>query len=280
VQWGGIEYAHPPHFAIDAQTWVYVTPPNATRSAPTEGDVGQSITASVAVSGGPTPFTEAWSFGDGTKANGSSVEHAYSRTGTFSLNVTVTNSFNVSTVLTGSIGISPRPAVTLSASPISLVSGNVTYTATVTGGTPTLSLSWTLGNGQQATGPGPEVVDYTSAGNFSTQVTVIDGVGAVAKSTANVTVTGPPKGSTTPPSQNSPSPSSLPWTWIVIGLVAIAAVVGIALWARRRKGPSSSLPPGGPPPAYGGWPPPAAGGPGSPAGPPPGSGGYPPSPPL
>ncbi|MCI4323810.1 MAG: PKD domain-containing protein [Thermoplasmata archaeon] len=276
MQFGGINYAHLPAADDDAQTWVYVTPPNATRTAPTVGDVEHSITASVAITGGPAPFTENWSFGDGTVANGPGVQHEYGHVGTFSLNVTVTDAFNVSTVLTGSILINPDPTVTLAASPASLVSGNVTLTATVSGGTPPISLSWSFGNGQQATGAGPEVVDYTAAGNFSAEVTATDRVAVTAKAQATVTVTGHVNASKTAPSGTPPASSSFPWTWIVIAIIAIAAVVGVLLLTRRGKGPGSSIPPVGPPAPYSGVPPPTTG---APAGPPPAVGWAPPPPP-
>ncbi|HWY28418.1 MAG TPA: PKD domain-containing protein, partial [Candidatus Sulfotelmatobacter sp.] len=62
---------------------------NLTPSSPT---VGQTVTFTATASGGTTPYTFSWSFGDGTTGTGNPTTHSYSTTGTFNAQLTVGDS--------------------------------------------------------------------------------------------------------------------------------------------------------------------------------------------
>jgi heat shock protein HslJ len=69
-------------------------PPVGVITAPTEGAVDQPVKfdASSSTSGG-TITGYAWDFGDGTKGTGKTVEHKYAKAGTFTVTLTVTDSY-------------------------------------------------------------------------------------------------------------------------------------------------------------------------------------------
>jgi PKD repeat protein len=54
--------------------------------------IGQTILFSTATSGGTTPYTYSWDFGDGATATGPTVSHSYAQTGTYTITLTVTDS--------------------------------------------------------------------------------------------------------------------------------------------------------------------------------------------
>jgi PKD repeat protein len=53
---------------------------------------GQSVTFSATASGGSSPYTFSWTFGDGTTGTGSSVNHSYQSSGPFTVTLTITDS--------------------------------------------------------------------------------------------------------------------------------------------------------------------------------------------
>jgi heat shock protein HslJ len=69
-------------------------PPVGVITAPTEGAVDQPVKfdASSSTSGG-TITGYAWDFGDGTKGTGKTVEHKYAKAGTFTVTLTITDSY-------------------------------------------------------------------------------------------------------------------------------------------------------------------------------------------
>lgn len=59
--------------------------------SPTSPLVGQSVLFTAAVSGGTTPYSAAWNFGDGATGIGASVSHTYTAPGTYNVVLTVTD---------------------------------------------------------------------------------------------------------------------------------------------------------------------------------------------
>src|SRR5205807_5603439 len=70
-------------------------PPSLTSSftySPSSPLVGQQATFSASASGGTTPYTYSWTFGDGSSATGSTATHTYTTAGTFNVILTVKDS--------------------------------------------------------------------------------------------------------------------------------------------------------------------------------------------
>src|SRR5437773_2177605 len=166
---------------------------------PSSPQVGQQVTFSASASGGTTPYNFSWSFGDGSTGTGSSTTHTYSSAGTFNVVLTVKDSGSPQQTATSQQSVSvssPPPSLTASFvySPSTpQVGQQVTFTASVSGGTAPYTDSWSFGDG--STGTGPSVTHtYSSAGSFTVTLTVKDsGVPQqTVTSQKTVTVTNPP----------------------------------------------------------------------------------------
>src|SRR5256884_933356 len=128
-------------------------------------------------SGGKTPYTYAWSFGDGASSTGQTPSHAFPISGTFTVSLSVSDSVKTSVQSSRSINILPVGALTASFSnnPALPVSGQtVTFTDTASGGTSPYADSWNLG-GTNKTGD-PVSQSFTN-GTYTISLAVSDSTG-------------------------------------------------------------------------------------------------------
>jgi len=149
---------------------------------------GYSITfTAVATSGSGSYVGYSWAFGDGTTSSGSSVTHAYFRSGEYNATVTVTDSnggtaIGVATVSIENLTITAAVSKTAGAPGVTF-----DFTASATGGAGgPYSFSWAFGDGATGTGASASHA-YTTAGNFTPRVIVTDAVGST-NSTALATI--------------------------------------------------------------------------------------------
>ena len=165
--------------------------------SPTSPQTGQQITFSASVNGGTPPYSINWNFGDGLTGAGTTVRHAYSTAGTFSIVLTVKDASvaQQSTTSQHSVTVTNPPTLTTSftydpSSP--QVSQQITFTASASGGTAPFTYNWTFGDGSATTG---SIVThtYSSAGTFSVVLTVKDSGSPqqTASSQQSVTVSSP-----------------------------------------------------------------------------------------
>lgn len=133
-----------------------------------------------------------WTFGDGTTGTGSTVDHSYSSTGSYTVTLKVTDNLG---------GIGSYSSV------ISVAAANVPPTADFSASTNQLSVSlnanlskdtdgyivaysWDLGNGATSASSS-FVYTYAASGNYTITLKVTDNNGASASASKNVTVQGP-----------------------------------------------------------------------------------------
>ncbi|TMI21905.1 PKD domain-containing protein, partial [Candidatus Bathyarchaeota archaeon] len=162
---------------------------NFTPSAPVAGQ-GVSFTGSAI--GGTAPYTYAWTFGDGGTASGSTVSHAYSTPGSYSVQLIVADNSAASASTTQTVTVAPQPPSPVQASftvsPTSILVGQaVTFTGTATGGTQPYSYSWDFGDG--ATGSGAiAAYAYSTSGSFTVTLTVADSASQTGSASKSVPV--------------------------------------------------------------------------------------------
>jgi PKD repeat protein len=192
-------------------------------------------TLNSAVTGGTQPYTFAWNLGDGSSSTASSVNHSYAAAGTYTANLTVTDSRGV--VAQSSVQLTVYPALSVSAS-AAPSSGDaplgVAFAASAAGGLAPYTFTWTFGDGATATG---QTVNHSfAAGTFHPTLTVHDAAGGAwtgtvatitpaapaqaissssssgsssAGTSAGTSATPPAAGASTP-SPEQPSPSAQP----------------------------------------------------------------------
>ncbi len=182
--------------------------PVAEANGPYAGTAGTPVSLSAAGSSDSdgSIASYAWSFGDGTTGSGATVSKTYSAAGTYTATLTVTDddgatASDQATVTIGSSGSSNTPPIANANGPYAGTAG-VALTLSAAGSSDPngtiVSYAWSLGNGQNATGPTPTVT-YAAPGNYIASLTVTDNQGATATSQASVTIAAPP--------------AALPLTW-------------------------------------------------------------------
>ena len=117
------------------------------------------------------PVSYSWEFGDGATADGDSVMHAYSESGSYTVTVTATNRggrFSVSESTSINVVPPPVPAQVLAllTSSTSIDTQTlVEFSANVRGDAP-LTYNWDLGDGTSSSSPTPEHT-YMSEGQYT-----------------------------------------------------------------------------------------------------------------
>ena len=168
-------------------------PPLATSFtySPSSPQTGQQVSFAASASGGTSPYSFSWNFGDGSSGVGNSATHSYQTAGKYTVTLIATDASGQKATTTQTITItSPPPPLSagFSYSPSSPEAGRtVSFTSSVSGGTPSYSYSWIFGDGSTGSGSSPTHT-YSSAGTFTVTLTVTDAVGLIAKSSQTITV--------------------------------------------------------------------------------------------
>jgi len=139
---------------------------------PSTVEAGEWMGFDASASGGTSPYTYSWNFGDGTTASGLEVYHTYPVPGTFTTVLTVKDSSAQQQTATAqeSITVTAVPTAlttSFSYSPSSPMPGqSITFTGTSTGGTPPYNSYWTFGDGSILTGSSA-THSFSSAGTYT-----------------------------------------------------------------------------------------------------------------
>ncbi len=160
-------------------------------ASPAAGIAPLATQLAVAPTGGAPPYSATWAFGDGGTGRGLVTHHSYAAAGNYTATVTVTDSAGRSA--NGSVEVhafAPQPGWFVSAwanvsagtAPLS-----AEFSATIHGGTPPYLVTWDLGNGASELGSNASTL-YTTPGNYTAAVTVIDGRGNTTQTTVPVDV--------------------------------------------------------------------------------------------
>lgn len=164
-------------------------------SSPTNPTTDDRIEFNATASSGVNRITSyAWTFGDGATGSGAVVDHRYTRVGTYSVTLTVTDDRGLTASVTQAVTVSDTvgPTADFVFSPTSprvteTVFFNASSSRAATGRT-IVNYSWAFGNGTTGTGV-TTTQAFASAGTYSVTLTVTDDLGKRAVVTKTVTVT-------------------------------------------------------------------------------------------
>jgi PKD repeat protein len=156
------------------------------------GTVPLTVNFSCTPSGGQSPYTFSWVFGDGWTSTQQNPRHVYTTAGTFNAQVTVTSTDNqvqtCSQQITASwppVQVSCTANLTAGTAPLT-----VNFTSTPTGGSGSYSYDWNWGDGTtHGTTQNPSHT-YTTANTFTATVTVSSG-GLNGTCSKTITVSAP-----------------------------------------------------------------------------------------
>ena len=140
--------------------------------------VGTIATFNPAVSGGQTPYSYRWDFGDDSrKSSDSNPTHKYTSLQSVTVQLEVDDALGHSSISSQTLVINPF-SVTIDSTPDNLHPGdNVTVTATVNGGKSPYRYDWNFGDNNGSTSTSNTNISshvYTAEGSFDVQLKVTD----------------------------------------------------------------------------------------------------------
>jgi PKD repeat protein len=182
---------------VSTSSVVVTKAPNAAPTASftaSASDLAVSVDGTSSSDSDGTIASYAWDFGDAGTATTAKASHTFSKAGSYSVKLTVTDndgatasSTQVVTVTTPAANVPPTSAFTTTTSGLAITADGSTSTdsdGTVAG------YAWTFGDGGTATGKTTNHT-YTTAGTFTVSLTVTDDKGATNTSTRTITLTAP-----------------------------------------------------------------------------------------
>src|SRR3989441_7309578 len=173
------------------------TPPPLTTSfalSPSTPIVNLPVTLTATTTGGASPYTISWNFGDGTTGSGASLTHTFTSLQSYTVTETATDSSTPNQTPTSTQTIAVVTSMPLSTSftflpPNPTVNSPVSFTSVTTGGTLPYTINWNFGDGATATGA-TATHTYTTAQSFTVSETATDSSSPkqTATTTRNVVV--------------------------------------------------------------------------------------------
>jgi PKD repeat protein len=150
-------------------------------------DLGESDTFTCTASGGQSPYSFAWNFGNGSYVPGNaSMNWAFSTLGPTTVMCQVTDNQSTSIMAGTSIVVATDPTASASANRTAAdVGQSIGFNCSASGGFPPYTYSWTFGDGSSASTAEPSHV-YASAGTRVAACTVTDASFTAATKTVSV----------------------------------------------------------------------------------------------
>lgn len=164
----------------------------AAEASPMSGVVPFTVNFSGHASGGTSPYTYRWAFGDGGSSTAQNPSHTYTSAGSFTAILTVTDggaamassTLNISVMASGLLSAGIVASPTSGRAPLS-----VAFSGSASGGAPPYSYRWNFGDGGSSTSQNPSHT-YSSVANFVATLTISDSSSASASATVNISASG------------------------------------------------------------------------------------------
>lgn len=167
-------------------------PPTASFTTATSGST-LTTDASASTAPGNSIASYAWNFGDGSTGTGKTASHTYAAAGTYTVKLTVTDSFGATTSTTQQVTVTKpnaAPKASFTASANALMASFDGSASTDSDGTIS-GYAWDFGDGSTGTGSTASHT-YAAPGTYTVKLTVTDNDSATATATRSLTVTGAP----------------------------------------------------------------------------------------
>jgi len=223
--------------ASTSQLLAVSNPPSASQLSTSFAYQPRSVTTTTtiiftaSVTGGTFPYNYQWDLGDGATSSGAYTSHLYAYSGTYTIQLTVTDnsgqSYSTSQTVTV-IGSQIQPLTTdFNYKPSqTTVDTTITFDAAATGGTGPYTFSWDLGDASTATGTNIDHM-YTKASNYTVVLTTTDHIGDTTISSKTVSIN--PASTIQPPPPTQP-PSKQPTGGICILCITSRLISTLSLF--------------------------------------------------
>jgi PKD repeat protein len=172
---------------VASKTITVVSPLAASFTYTTPAMAGSPVTFNATATGGLTPYSFNWSFGDNSAAIGTSPVHTYALAGTYTVKLTVTDSNGSNGTSTQSLSVTSTLAANFTYTQPLVTGQPSTFTAAATGGTSPYSYAWDFGDGILSMG-NPVAHQYSVQGSYLVRLTVQDSAGHSSSATNTVSV--------------------------------------------------------------------------------------------
>ncbi len=175
-----------------------IGPQTSLSYAPTRPVVGDSISFNSTATGGTSPYTFSWNFGDsasnvpGGTGLPNTMTHTYSRAGTYTVTVNATDTNGKIGSASATVTVAAPLAVTVSGASSGIVGTSVSFSAAASGGTSPYSFSWNFGDGTSLATGSTASHKYAVAGAYTVRVNATDAKGRLASASASVIINAPP----------------------------------------------------------------------------------------
>jgi PKD repeat protein len=167
--------------------------------SPASGVAPLWVSFSANASGGTSPYSFAWAFGDGSTGSDASCQHTYTDPGTYTVQLTAVDANGSIAQVTSTILAYPAPTgnqtgaleLSITVDPATGPAPLTTYfNASASGGTPPYTFNWTFGDGSPTVSGDSVFHTHTTQGGYVATVVLRDASGDEAASGVFVTVTG------------------------------------------------------------------------------------------